>query len=99
MDGLVFTCQIGRLPPATFQVVNFTLREHLSQLFHLSLTVVSATHNLPLREQLNREASLTVKRNGVVERTVNAIVAGQHRAIPMEIGRCTPLPCARQCGG
>ncbi|KLU15833.1 MULTISPECIES: type VI secretion system Vgr family protein [Xenorhabdus] len=76
MDGLVFTCQIGRLPPTTFQVVNFTLREHLSQLFQLNLTVVSAVNNIPLGEQLNQEASLTIKRNGVVERTVNGIVAG-----------------------
>ncbi|OTA20045.1 Rhs element Vgr family protein [Xenorhabdus beddingii] len=76
MDGLVFTCQIGRLPPTTFQVVNFSLQEHLSQLFHLSLTVVSGLNTISLREQLNREASLTVTRNGVIERTVNGIVAG-----------------------
>ncbi|MBD2798906.1 type VI secretion system tip protein VgrG [Xenorhabdus sp. M] len=76
MDGLVFTCQIGRLPPATFQVVNFQLQEHLSQLFHLNLTVISALNDIPLREQLDREASLTVIRNGVVERTINGIIVG-----------------------
>ncbi|WFQ78128.1 type VI secretion system tip protein TssI/VgrG (plasmid) [Xenorhabdus sp. SF857] len=76
MDGLVFTCQIGRLPSTTFQVVNFTLREHLSQLFQLNLAVVSANNRVPLGERLNQDASLTVKRNGVVERTVNGIVAG-----------------------
>ncbi|MDE9566320.1 type VI secretion system tip protein VgrG [Xenorhabdus bovienii] len=76
MDGLVFTCQVGRLPPSTFQVVNFNLSENLSKLYHLSLTAVSGLNNIHLREQLNREASLTVTRNGVAERTINGIIAG-----------------------
>ncbi|CEE91841.1 conserved hypothetical protein [Xenorhabdus nematophila str. Anatoliense] len=76
MDGLVFTCQIGRLPVTTFQVKNFSLSECLSQLFHLELSVISTTNNIPLSEQLDREASLMIIRDGVIERTVNGIVAG-----------------------
>ncbi|MCG3461435.1 type VI secretion system tip protein VgrG [Xenorhabdus bovienii] len=76
MDGLVFTCQIGRLPGTTFQVADFSLREALSELYHLTLTVVSALDNIVLREQLGMSASLTITRDGVVERTINGIVAG-----------------------
>lgn len=55
MDGLVFTCQIGALPQTTFQVVDFSLQEELSQLFHLSMTVVSAFSNVALNEQLGAQ--------------------------------------------
>ncbi|MDX7987856.1 type VI secretion system tip protein VgrG [Xenorhabdus sp. 12] len=75
MDGLVFTCHIGKLPKTTFQVVDFSLREALSELYHLSLTVVSALDNIALGEQLGMAASLTVIRDGVVERTVNGIIS------------------------
>ncbi|WP_237386742.1 type VI secretion system tip protein TssI/VgrG [Xenorhabdus sp. Sc-CR9] len=76
MDGLVFTCQIGALPGTTFQVVNFNLQEGLSQLYHLSLTVVSQLDNVVLNDQLGTYASLTITRNGKAERTVKGIVAG-----------------------
>ncbi|MGJ0625070.1 type VI secretion system tip protein TssI/VgrG [Xenorhabdus bovienii] len=76
MDGLVFTCQIGALPATTFQVVSFSLQEGLSQLYHLSLTVVSPLNSVVLNDQLGTYASLTVTRNGKVDRTVKGIVAG-----------------------
>ncbi|MBD2812435.1 type VI secretion system tip protein VgrG [Xenorhabdus sp. Vera] len=76
MGGLVFTCQIGALPGTTFQVVTFNLQEGLSQLYHLSLTVVSQLDNVVLNNQLGTYASLTVTRNGKAERTVKGIVAG-----------------------
>ncbi|PHM30306.1 type VI secretion system tip protein TssI/VgrG [Xenorhabdus innexi] len=76
MDGLVFTCQIGSLPPTTFQVVDFSLQEGLSQLFHLSMTVVSSFNNVALNEQLGSSASLTIIRDGIPERTINGVVAG-----------------------
>ncbi|WP_426577413.1 type VI secretion system tip protein TssI/VgrG [Xenorhabdus stockiae] len=76
MDGLVFTCQIGALSGTTFQVVNFSLQEGLSQLYHLSLTVVSSLNNIVLNDQLGTYASLTVTRDGKAERKVNGIVAG-----------------------
>ncbi|EPQ4130669.1 type VI secretion system Vgr family protein [Proteus mirabilis] len=64
-SGLVFTCTIGGLPDDTFQVTEFNLTEGLSSLFSLSISAVSA---LP--------SSLTVKRDGVLIRKVNGILAG-----------------------
>ncbi|NHB89036.1 hypothetical protein [Photorhabdus tasmaniensis] len=49
MDGLVFTCHIGALSQTTFQVSQFTLQEELSQLYSLTLTVVSARDDIPLK--------------------------------------------------
>ncbi|NDK97540.1 hypothetical protein [Photorhabdus bodei] len=52
MDGLVFTCRIGELPQTPFQVSQFTLQEELSQLYRLTLKVVSSRDDIPLNEQL-----------------------------------------------
>ncbi|WP_387466920.1 type VI secretion system tip protein TssI/VgrG [Photorhabdus sp. RM323S] len=76
MDGLVFTCHIGALSQTTFQVSQFTLQEELSQLYSLTLTVVSARDDIPLNEQLGDLASLTITRNGVTERTIHGLIAG-----------------------
>ncbi|WP_350307514.1 type VI secretion system Vgr family protein [Photorhabdus viridis] len=76
MDGLVFTCQIGILPQTTFQVSQFTLQEELSQLYSLTLKVVSSRDDIPLNDQLGDSASLTIARNGVTERTINGLIAG-----------------------
>ncbi|KMW73994.1 type VI secretion protein [Photorhabdus luminescens subsp. luminescens] len=76
MDGLVFTCRIGVLSQTTFQVSQFTLQEELSQLYSLTLKVVSSRDDIPLNEQLGRRASLTITRNGVAERTINGLIAG-----------------------
>ncbi|WP_416777120.1 type VI secretion system Vgr family protein [Xenorhabdus budapestensis] len=76
MDGLVFTCQIGSLPQTTFQVVNFSLQEGLSQLYHLTLNVVSPANNVILGNLLGAYATLTILRNGKIERTVKGIIAG-----------------------
>ncbi|WP_192900944.1 type VI secretion system tip protein VgrG [Photorhabdus luminescens] len=76
MDGLVFTCRIGALSQTTFQVSQFTLQEELSQLYNLTLKVVSSRDDIPLNEQLGRRASLTITRNGVTERTINGLIAG-----------------------
>ncbi len=59
MDGLVFTCRIGTLPQTTFQVAQFTLQEELSQLYRLTLKVVSSRDDIPLNEQLGRRKSAT----------------------------------------
>ncbi|AXG42087.1 type VI secretion system tip protein VgrG [Photorhabdus laumondii subsp. laumondii] len=76
MDGLVFTCRIGVLPQTTFQVAQFTLQEELSQLYRLTLKVVSSRDDIPLNEQLGDSASLTITRNGVTERTINGMITG-----------------------
>ncbi|WP_434525759.1 type VI secretion system tip protein TssI/VgrG [Photorhabdus asymbiotica] len=76
MDGLVFTCQIGELSQTTFQVSEFELHEELSQLYCLTLTVVSSHNNIPLNEQLGTAASLTITRNSITERIINGMIAG-----------------------
>ncbi|MFD0707102.1 type VI secretion system Vgr family protein [Photorhabdus akhurstii] len=76
MDGLVFTCRIGVLPQTTFQVAQFTLHEELSQLYRLTLKVVSSRDDIPLNEQLGDSASLVITRNGVTERTINGMITG-----------------------
>ncbi|OCQ52290.1 Phage-related baseplate assembly protein [Photorhabdus australis subsp. thailandensis] len=79
MDGLVFTCQIGELSQTTFQVSKFELHEELSQLYCLTLTVVSSHNDIPLNEQLGTAASLTITRNSVTERTINGMITGANK--------------------
>ncbi|MEK2551487.1 type VI secretion system tip protein VgrG, partial [Providencia stuartii] len=75
-SGLVFTCEIGLFPAGTFQVTDFTLTEGLSSLYHLSLNVVSLLPYIEFQTHLGQAASLTVKRDGQIVRTVNGILAG-----------------------
>lgn len=73
-NGLFFSCKIGELPDNTFDVVEFTLQEALSTLFTLTLTVASKQADIPLKEQLLKNASLTVSVNGTQQRTINGLV-------------------------
>ncbi|UPS61441.1 type VI secretion system Vgr family protein [Providencia rettgeri] len=75
MDGLVFTCQFKGVPPDTFAVTEFQLTEHLSELFTLSLTAVSALPSIPFDDMLGFACSLTVTRNGKPVRTVRGLLA------------------------
>ncbi|NMT49960.1 type VI secretion system Vgr family protein [Providencia stuartii] len=75
-SGLVFTCEIGLFPAGTFQVTDFTLTEGLSSLYNLSLNVVSLLPYIEFQTHLGQAASLTVKRDGQIVRTVNGILAG-----------------------
>lgn len=77
--GLFFTCKIGSLPESTFNVVDFTLEEALSTLFTLEIKVVSDDANIDMDEQLLQKASLTIKANGQVKRTINGIVGEAFR--------------------
>lgn len=72
--GLFFSCSIGGLPESTFDVVDFTLEEALSTLFALKINVVSDDANIDMDAQLLQKASLTIKVNGQVKRTINGIV-------------------------
>ncbi|WP_446535654.1 contractile injection system protein, VgrG/Pvc8 family [Providencia stuartii] len=72
----MFTCEIGLFPAGTFQVTDFTLTEGLSSLYHLSLNVVSLLPYIEFQTHLGQAASLTVKRDGQIVRTVNGILAG-----------------------
>lgn len=73
--GLYFSCKIGGLPDDTFDVLEFTLNEGLSELFTLTLTLVSKNANINLNHQLLRKASLTVSSKGIEQRTINGLVA------------------------
>ncbi|HGN0054426.1 TPA: type VI secretion system Vgr family protein, partial [Proteus mirabilis] len=73
---LVFTCTIGGLPDDTFQVTEFNLTEGLSSLFSLSISAVSALPFIDFQRHLGLASSLTVKRDGVLIRKVNGILAG-----------------------
>ncbi|HGN0123652.1 TPA: type VI secretion system Vgr family protein [Proteus mirabilis] len=75
-SGLVFTCTIGGLPDDTFQVTEFNLTEGLSSLFSLSISAVSALPFIDFQRHLGLVSSLTVKRDGVLIRKVNGILAG-----------------------
>lgn len=75
-SGLVFTCTIGGLPDDTFQVTEFNLTEGLSSLFSLSISAVSALPFIDFQHHLGLASSLTVKRDGVLIRKVNGILAG-----------------------
>ncbi|HFT1687446.1 TPA: type VI secretion system Vgr family protein [Providencia stuartii] len=75
-SGLVFTCEIGLLPPGTLQVTDFSLTEGLSSLFSLSINAVSLLPVIDFQEHLGQVSSLTVKRDGKVVRTVKGILAG-----------------------
>ncbi|HCC0194216.1 TPA: type VI secretion system tip protein VgrG [Proteus mirabilis] len=75
-SGLVFTCTIGGLPDDTFQVTEFNLTEGLSSLFSLSISAVSALPFIDFQRHLGLSSSLTVKRDGVLIRKVNGILAG-----------------------
>lgn len=73
--GLYFSCKIGGLPDDTFDVFEFTLNEGLSELFTLTLTLVSKNANIVLNDQLLQQASLTVSSKGVEQRTISGLVA------------------------
>ncbi|MEX9764980.1 type VI secretion system tip protein TssI/VgrG, partial [Proteus mirabilis] len=75
-SGLVFTCTIGGLPDDTFQITEFNLTEGLSSLFSLSISAVSALPFIDFQRHLGLASSLTVKRDGVLIRKVNGILAG-----------------------
>ncbi|WP_419177240.1 type VI secretion system Vgr family protein [Providencia sneebia] len=75
-SGLVFTCEIGILPPGTLQVTDFSLTEGLSSLFKLTINAVSLLPTMDFQLLLGQASSLTVKRNGQIIRTVNGILAG-----------------------
>ncbi|SFD43128.1 type VI secretion system Vgr family protein [Pragia fontium] len=73
--GLYFSCKIGSLSDSTFDVVDFTLEEALSTLFKLEVKVASNDASIDMDGQLLQKASLVIKVDGQVQRTINGIVA------------------------
>ncbi len=74
-NGLYFSCQIGGLPTNTFDVAEFHLNEKLSELFELTLTLVSHNANINIDDLLLLPASLTITVNDIKQRTIAGIVA------------------------
>lgn len=77
--GLYFSVKVGSLPENTFDVVEFSLEEALSELFTLSLTLSSTNADIDLSDQLLQKVTFTVYSNGQKRRTVNGIVASLKR--------------------
>uniref|UniRef100_UPI0036D92A65 type VI secretion system Vgr family protein n=1 Tax=Photorhabdus sp. RM322S TaxID=3342825 RepID=UPI0036D92A65 len=74
-DGLHFLCQITDLPEKTFAVAEFSLQEELSELFTLSLTLVSKRADIDLESLLLQSVKFRVVFNGVEQRQVSGIIA------------------------
>ena len=77
--GLYFAVQIGDLPLATFDVVEFKLDETLSELFTLTLTLSSRNVAIDLQNQLLATTQFIVYSDGQKQRTINGIVEKAER--------------------
>lgn len=75
MNGLVFTCQFMGVPEGTFAVTEFHLTEHLSDMFTLSLSAVSALPSINFEDMLGFACSLTVMRDEQLVRRVRGLLA------------------------
>ncbi|WP_257571814.1 contractile injection system protein, VgrG/Pvc8 family, partial [Hafnia paralvei] len=73
--GLYFSCQVGSLPLDTFDVTEFHLQEGLSELFTLSLTVVSHSDDIDMQSQLLQTAVLTITSDGDPLRIITGVVS------------------------
>lgn len=72
---LQFTLTVAKLPPTTFSVADFELHEAFSSLFTLNLQLASVDPAIDFGKVLDEDATLTVWRNEVPERTVTGMVA------------------------
>lgn len=73
--GLYFSCQIGNLPEFTFDVIDFTLEEALSELFTLKLTAANQYADIAMDAQLLQKEHLTIQVDGQIQRIIYGIVA------------------------
>lgn len=78
--GLVFTCQVAGLADDTFQVTQFDLNEGLSELFTLTIQVVSTQSDIDFSYYLGGASSLTVRRNGKKIRTVQGLLSSAEQS-------------------
>ncbi|PHM47630.1 type VI secretion system tip protein TssI/VgrG [Xenorhabdus miraniensis] len=82
-SGLRFVCRIGGLPENTFSVADFTLREGLSELFTLNLTLVQSLPGNPfipkpeidLTALLMQEAILQIFHGVMEQRKITGIIS------------------------
>ncbi|CAI1690741.1 Uncharacterized protein conserved in bacteria [Serratia fonticola] len=74
-SGLQFTLFTANLPPQTFVVVDFSLTEMLSSPFVLNVGLASADPAIDFAAVLDEDATLVIKREGVVQRSITGMVA------------------------
>lgn len=79
LKGLYFDCQVDGCAPDTFAVTEFTLDEHLSELFTLTLTLTSPEADIDIKSLILCKAYLTVSQNGVPQREVIGIITEAKR--------------------
>ncbi|MEX3041322.1 type VI secretion system tip protein TssI/VgrG, partial [Serratia fonticola] len=73
--GLQFTLFTANLPPQTFVVVDFSLTEMLSSPFVLNVGLASADPAIDFAAVLDEDATLEIKREGVLQRSITGMVA------------------------
>ena len=74
-SGLQFTLSTANLPPQTFVVVDFSLTEMLSSPFVLNVGLASADPAIDFAAVLDEDATLEIKREGVLQRSITGMVA------------------------
>ncbi|MGK7287295.1 type VI secretion system tip protein TssI/VgrG [Buttiauxella agrestis] len=87
-DGTRFTFTAGRTPADTFAVVNFKLKQSLSSLFSLEITVACNDAAIGFKAILDEFALLTIWQGEVIKRRVRGIVtfceqgdSGKHQTL------------------
>ncbi|SUW65141.1 Uncharacterized protein conserved in bacteria [Buttiauxella agrestis] len=73
-DGTRFTFTAGRTPADTFAVVNFKLKQSLSSLFSLDITVACHDPAIGFKAILDEYSLLTIWQGEVIKRRVRGIV-------------------------
>ncbi|WP_244212432.1 contractile injection system protein, VgrG/Pvc8 family, partial [Buttiauxella izardii] len=73
-DGTRFIFTAGRTPAETFAVVGFTLKQSLSSLFRLDITVACNDPAIGFKQVLDEMATLTIWQGETLQRRVCGIV-------------------------
>lgn len=74
-NGLQFTVRVGALPDDAFSVYRFNMREALSEVFQLNLTLYSPLTSIDAIEVLEQDVELTVFQDGAVLRRFRGVVS------------------------
>jgi len=87
-DGTRFTFTAGRTPADTFAVVNFKLKQSLSSLFSLEITVACNDPAIGFKAILDETATLLIWQGDVIQRRVRGLVtfceqgdSGKHQTL------------------
>ena len=73
--GLQFTLETVTLPPSTFSVVSFELREHYSEPYCLTVQLSSPLDAIEASQVLDQKVKFTVWQSGKAERVISGIVS------------------------